>query len=291
VNTDLPARRLPSPAPVRSNATDILSTAVNGWLALQGSARSARTYAAALARVNTVVPYAELLSIDRQQARTVADALAQRYAAGTVHLTISAMSGLWNYLIDEMGMRLTNPWVRLKLPRARDTLPQRLLTQEEVAAVIDAAAPGRNRTFVRFLYGTGLRLEEAMAAEWSNFTWDDHGNCWLNVYGKRARTRNVPIPDDVMVDLLELWGDRPLEGRLWDFAYRTGEHILERCRDAVGKAVSPHWMRHARATHAFRNGAPLHLVQQTMGHASPTTTMRYVHAMPGESDVEYLPRM
>src|SRR2546428_5463414 len=51
----------------------------------------------------------------------------------------------------------------------------------------------------------------------------------------------------------------------------------------VGK-VSPHWMRHAHASHTLDRGAPLHLVQATLGHSSVATTGRYLHARPTEAE-------
>jgi integrase/recombinase XerD len=53
--------------------------------------------------------------------------------------------------------------------------------------------------------------------------------------------------------------------------------------------VSPHWMRHAHASHALDRSAPIHLVQATLGHASVSTTGRYLHARPTESSSFYLP--
>ncbi len=52
--------------------------------------------------------------------------------------------------------------------------------------------------------------------------------------------------------------------------------------------VSPHWLRHAHATHSLKRGASLPLVQATLGHASVATTGRYLHAEPDESSGEYL---
>ena len=46
--------------------------------------------------------------------------------------------------------------------------------------------------------------------------------------------------------------------------------------------------RHAHATHALERGAPIHLVQQTLGHASVAPTGRYLHARPTESSARYL---
>ena len=52
--------------------------------------------------------------------------------------------------------------------------------------------------------------------------------------------------------------------------------------------VSPHWLRHAHASHALDRGAPIHLVQTTLGHASVATTGRYLHARPSDSSSRYL---
>ncbi len=52
--------------------------------------------------------------------------------------------------------------------------------------------------------------------------------------------------------------------------------------------VSPHWLRHAHASHAMDRGAKVHLVQATLGHASVATTGRYLHARPDESSSLFL---
>jgi integrase/recombinase XerD len=59
-------------------------------------------------------------------------------------------------------------------------------------------------------------------------------------------------------------------------------------RAGVDGAVSPHWLRHAHASHALDRGAPIHLVQATLGHASVATTGRYLHARPEDSSARYL---
>jgi site-specific recombinase XerD len=60
-------------------------------------------------------------------------------------------------------------------------------------------------------------------------------------------------------------------------------------RAGIQAAVSPHWLRHAHASHALDRGAPIHLVQATLGHASITTTGRYLHARPNDSSSRFLP--
>ncbi len=54
-------------------------------------------------------------------------------------------------------------------------------------------------------------------------------------------------------------------------------------------AVSAHWLRHAHVSHALDRGAPVRLVQATVGHASLATTSRYAHARPSDSSSRYLP--
>jgi integrase/recombinase XerC len=53
-------------------------------------------------------------------------------------------------------------------------------------------------------------------------------------------------------------------------------------------AASIHWLRHAHASHAIDNGAPITLVSATLGHADLKTTSVYAHARPGESSGRYL---
>ena len=59
-------------------------------------------------------------------------------------------------------------------------------------------------------------------------------------------------------------------------------------RAGLTVAVSPHWLRHAHASHALERGAAIHLVQQTLGHASVATTGVYLHARPNASSALYL---
>ena len=75
---------------------------------------------------------------------------------------------------------------------------------------------------------------------------------------------------------------------------RLGEEQVWRIvRKAARRAgielnVSPHWLRHAHGSHALDRGAPIHLVQATLGHASVATTGKYLHARPKESSSRFL---
>ena len=63
---------------------------------------------------------------------------------------------------------------------------------------------------------------------------------------------------------------------------------VRRAGDNFAARISPHWLRHAHASHAIDNGAPVTLVSATLGHADLKTTSVYAHARPGESSGRYL---
>ena len=282
----LPFLPSPSLSPIARITQDELTNHINAWLANQSSAHSTSTYVDALRRVNRIVPYSKVLLIDLVSARIVYKKLCESYSPATIHLTISAMSSLWRYLMS-VRVVATNPWSGVRMPTPKDTLTERILTEQEVESIIDAA-DGRDQVFLRFLYATGCRIAEATSVSWEDVRWDEDGRAWLRVYGKGGKTRTVELPLTVASDLVETQ-EGPCTGRLFPFSPRTGERIVEKYRGAVGKGVSPHWFRHARATHAVRHGAPIDMVQRTLGHANVSTTMRYVHAMPGETDAGYVP--
>ena len=71
---------------------------------------------------------------------------------------------------------------------------------------------------------------------------------------------------------------------------RKAHRIVKAAAERVGLSfeVSAHWLRHAHASHSLDRGAPIHLVQQTLGHASVATTGRSLHAGPTDGPARYL---
>ena len=113
----------------------------------------------------------------------------------------------------------------------------------------------------------------------------------ITVFGKRGRTRTILLKPKPWTQLLSIRGDAgPVDAI---FRSRKGGHLeISQVRRIVYAAakkagleqkVSPHWMRHAHASHALDRSAPIHLVQATLGHSSISTTGRYLDARPTES--------
>jgi integrase len=118
----------------------------------------------------------------------------------------------------------------------------------------------------------------------------------ITVLGKGRRTRVVCLPEGTWRSLLEQKGDSPTGAPV--FPSKSGRpldrsRVLRIVREAAIRAgVNPnattHWLRHAHASHAVERGAPIHLVQATLGHASIATTSRYLHARPGDSSARFI---
>ena len=85
-------------------------------------------------------------------------------------------------------------------------------------------------------------------------------------------------------------GDASASARVFPITERRINYILNAIvkRAKGNPGTSPHWLRHAHASHAIDNGAPITLVSQTLGHADLKTTSVYAHARPNESSSRYL---
>ncbi|NHO20407.1 tyrosine-type recombinase/integrase, partial [Acetobacter oeni] len=182
-----------------------------------------------------------------------------------------------------------------RLERARDNLHERILTEEEVGRLIDGEVDTRRHALLRVLYVLGLRISEACALSWRDMTRRQQGGI-ATIFGKGGKTRSVAVPAKLWKELVALKGDRrPHEpvipghdgGPLSvDAAHRAVKRAARRA--GLSPAVSAHWLRHACASHAQDRGAPAHVVQATLGHASLATTTRYSHVREGDGAGKYL---
>jgi len=232
--------------------------------------------------------------------------LAQRISCVKSLLTFAQVTG---YCQLNVGAAMVAP----KVP---NQLAERILTVEEVFRLIAAAPNERCDALLRFLYGSGARIGETCALTWDEVhaaeeePADGYGDAFVTLHGKGGETRHVRVSAGVHSALRALGPEGTAPGSTV-FQTRSGRPLHpsdaaamvrraavaaglaawaegSKRRIGSGSAVSPHWLRHAHASHALDAGARVHLVQQTLGHASLATTSRYVHVRPGESSGKYL---
>jgi integrase/recombinase XerC len=204
---------------------------------------------------------------------------------------LSAVRSFFRYLGRRHGVEVTA--IRLvATARARPALP-RALTVDQARDVSDhvdqvsdnPALQARDIAFFSLLYGSGLRIAEALgldvrdgAALRSSLT--------LTVTGKGSKTRIVPVLPAVRT-AIEAWlalhpnrqPDSPLflgaHGKRLDPA--VAQKVLRTYRRLAGlpEHATPHALRHSFATHLLASGSDLRSIQDLLGHASLSTTQRY----------------
>lgn len=220
----------------------------------------------------------------------------QRYASSIEHQApatrarkLATLRSLLTFAAEE-GHVERNVARTMKPPRSRDDLAQRILSEGEVTRMV-YLSDGVERTIVRLLYAAGLRVSELCGLRASDLTDRGDDGMQMTVFGKGEKTREVIVSGETADELRALAGQvvyqhQPVLGMSRQQVWRLVRDAAERA--GIRKAVSPHWLRHAHASHALDRGAPVHLVQQTLGHASLATTTRYAHARPDESSGSYL---
>jgi integrase/recombinase XerD len=196
----------------------------------------------------------------------------------------------------ETGYLTFNVGAAVKLRPNRDDLARRILDESAVARLIESGGTGRNRLILKLLYVSGVRVSELCRLTWSDGQPRQESG-QITVFGKGGKTRAILLKPRVWQELLASRGAAgpadPIfpsrKGGALD-ASQVRRIVYSAARHAgLSQKVSPHWMRHAHASHALDRNAPIHLVQATLGHASVSTTGRYLHARPNESSGLYLP--
>jgi integrase/recombinase XerC len=204
---------------------------------------------------------------------------------------LSALRSFFRFLSRRHGVDITA--VRLvSTARARPALP-RALTMDQARDVTDhvsdvsgdPAIQARDIAFFSLLYGSGLRIAEALGLNVRDGT-NLRTNPSMTVIGKGSKTRIVPILPAVRA-AIEAWlvshpdrqPDSPLflgaRGKRLDPA--VAQKVLRTYRRLAGlpEHATPHALRHSFATHLLASGGDLRSIQDLLGHASLSTTQRY----------------
>jgi integrase/recombinase XerD len=184
---------------------------------------------------------------------------------------------------------LKRPYAIEEIPYPK--IPRRLpsvLSQDEVAHLIDGASNLAHRTMLMTLYSTGMRRAELCHRLVDDI---DSERMMIHIHlGKGGRDRDVPLSPKLLETLREYWRwMRPktylfpgmVKGERADVPI-TGKAVLYACREAakragINKPVGPHTLRHSYATHLLEAGADLRTIQVLLGHADLKDTAVYLH--------------
>lgn len=175
----------------------------------------------------------------------------------------------------------------IPFPKERRRLPT-VLSQEEVARLIDSASNLFHRAMLMTLYSTGIRRSEMTRLKVSDI---DSQRMVIHIrQGKGNRDRDLPLGAKLLETLREYWrwmkpktylfpgtvkhwrADVPISSKVAWYACRQAAQ-----RAGIQKAVSPHTLRHSYATHLLEAGTDLRTIQILLGHADLKHTTVYLH--------------
>ncbi len=184
---------------------------------------------------------------------------------------------------------LKRPYPELDLPNPKR--PKRLptiLSRDEVTRLIGAANTLFQYTILWLCYATAMRRAEVCALEQSHI--DSARMMILVRSGKGDRDRDLPLGPKLLQLLRTYWCwkrppvylfpggfnhdqfDRPIcDETVWHAVHTAA------ARAGITKRVSPHTLRHSRATHWLEAGVDLTTIQRLLGHARLEHTTVYLH--------------
>ncbi len=196
-----------------------------------------------------------------------------------------------NWLSRDIGALVPSPKMNHSLPR--------FLRIEEAAELIEAPDSAtvlgrRDRALFEMIYGSGLRVSEAVGLDTEDL---DQTRGWVCVLGKGSKERTIPVSPAAQSAVTAMLGDRELSAKTPLFMNFRGGRLTARSvarilakhlvRIAASRAISPHGLRHSFATHLLAAGADLRGIQELLGHAQLSTTQRYTHVDLGGLVDEY----
>jgi integrase/recombinase XerC len=193
------------------------------------------------------------------------------------------------------GLLSWNPARLVTTPKLPRLLPPHLTVDQafQLLATPQGGSPIalRDRAILELFYASGIRVGELVDLAVEDLDFEQR---LVKVRGKGRKERIVPIGRPAgealkahlaardTVGSTRFGGHRTplfLNRRGGRLTSRSVERLLEKYlkKSGMGKAITPHGLRHSFATHLLQAGADLRVIQELLGHARLSTTQRYTH--------------
>ena len=205
----------------------------------------------------------------------------QQASPGTINAAIAALRFFFTVTLEKPD--LVRPLRIVTEPRKAPVV----LSQEEVARLLEAAPSLKYKAALSVAYGAGLRVSEVANLKVSDIPISPgtSGRMMLRVeQGKGQRDRDVMLSPQLLQLLREWW--KAARPQVWLFpgqnpinpvTARQLNRAVTAAKDLAGisKRVSPHTLRHSFATHLLEQGVDIRVIQVLFGHAKLETTALY----------------
>ncbi|MBV7259986.1 tyrosine recombinase XerC [Erythrobacter crassostreae] len=257
------------------------------------SAHTVRAYCAAAKRLTAAHDLSSFKEVAQIEAHDLRAHLAARRADGLANTSaareLSALKAFIAFARSESGD--PDPAApRVRGPRLKKGLPRPITPDEavNVADLVDGTASddwigARDRAVLLLMYGSGLRIAEALSLKGSDTPLRET----LQITGKGGKQRLVPVLPIVRDAVAEYTGACPYPIDPAETLFRGAkggalsqgmvQKAMAKARRALGlpDTATPHALRHSFATHLLSAGADLRSLQELLGHASLGSTQIY----------------
>lgn len=182
------------------------------------------------------------------------------------------LNALFNELTRLGEWEYGNPLTELRALKYKQP-EMGFLQPDEIKLVFDELKQGRNYDaylISKICISTGCRWGEAETLTGSQLT--PYRVTFIHTKGNKRRA--VPISE-------ELYNELPKNsGRLFSNCIKSFRLAIDRTGVRLPKGQSTHVLRHTFSSHFMMNGGNILVLQQILGHASITDTMKYAHFSP-----------
>lgn len=205
----------------------------------------------------------------------------------------SAISSLYRFLIIQR-YHDKNPVSGLRKMKVPSKVSRHIWDVEEISQMVLKTEKKRDKFLLRFLFITAGRISEVCNVRLNQFKkYNEEGvyNHYVIFVGKGNKTRSVWIPEDIYIEAMSYKVESKgldvslfrQKNSLKAISRITGWKIVKEAALRVGINGSPHWYRHSHGAESVKKGVDLRVLQQTLGHSSPSTTAIYTEVRPGNS--------
>jgi len=167
-------------------------------------------------------------------------------------------------------------------PRKTDYLPE-ILSVQEVHSLVSSYQNIKHRAIIQLMYSCGLRIGEVANILLSHLSKD---RLVLRVKGAKGfKDRDVPVPPATMQLIISYYQAEADKPRKWlfegwghqQYSVRSIQQLFKQgCRRiGIKRRVTPHSLRHSRATHLHDAGVDIKDLQDFLGHNYIKTTADY----------------
>ena len=205
----------------------------------------------------------------------------KKHSPSTRNRHLAHLSSMFNKG-KEWGLATENPASRIN-PLREVGARMRFLVEGEITRLLKAASKKLRSLLITALH-TGMRKGEIVNLKWPDV---DFKNKIITVQeSKSGKKRMIPM-DETLYEALRVLPSRFKRGYIFPSPVKPDKpwyDFRKRFESAKQKAGIDdfrfHDLRHTFASHLAMNGVDIKTVQELLGHASLTMTMKYAHLAP-----------